>query len=251
MIISYREGLSGRWLAEFLLIDDKVPSVYYRQDIDGSNRPSSVFHYDGHIDSQSYDARLRYKNQKIITCHSTNYELMRDLWPDKKIIRIIPQTKIFQAIASAFYKLGPKKDVTIDHAFEYIKDYYNLHKHIDKIPKINNSDLIDFGELTEFDKLSKISKNVFNVELNGYHNIFFTKYWELQKIVVDEKLLYPNMTKENLLKIYSKIEDSFHIACFIFIYEKLNNLQENQRCWSIDSIPLNYNQLINLMKYNF
>jgi hypothetical protein len=235
-------------------MDKKVPSIYYRQDIDGHTFPKNVFHYDGNVDSHTFNAKLLYQNQKIITCHSTNYVLLRELWPDKKIIRITPKTKIFQAIASAFYKLGPGANpgisTSVDYAFEYIKDYFNLHGNLDPLPTIENSLIIDFGDLTLFDNLSYISKNIFNVSCKDEHYKFFKEYWQLQKIPVDETLLQFHITKEDLLDIYTKIEDPFHIACFIFIYEYYNNLKEKERTWSIDNVPLSYHQLINFMQYN-
>jgi hypothetical protein len=250
MIITYREGLSGNWLSQLVLINNVLPKTYFRQDVDGSNVPDDILHYDGYLDEHSFKAHRQYKNQRIITCHSTNYSLLRTLWPDKKIIRIVPYTNIFQAIAAAFYKLGPGPTCTVDSAFEYIKDYYNLHSTLDPKPAIENSFIVDFGDLTNFDKLTSISKSLFDIDLRKEHHEFFKNYWSLQKTVVDESLLHNNITKESLSKIYSTVNDSFHIACFIFIYEKYNNLTESQRRWTIENDPETVDEMIKVMHYN-
>lgn len=249
MIITFREGCSGNWLATLLAMGKSDVIASFRQDIDGSKVPDDVFHFNGNHDSQTLDSAGSYEGQPIITCHSTNYELLQQVYPNRHIIRIAPRTKILQSIAAAFYKLGPGDTTTVNLAFEYIKDYYDIHTVRDPLPHVTNSSIIDFGEMTELPTFAKICKQHFGIELGEKRIKFFNDYWKLQKKVLDESQLKPNITKQQLLE--SVVDDGgvFNRAAYIFLYEKLNNIPEERRTWTIDDVPDTLEELANLMSY--
>jgi hypothetical protein len=117
------------------------------------------------------------------------------------------------------------------------------------LPKIENSYIIDFGELSQIDSLKQICKARFDVELKDNHIKFFNDYWSLQKKVVDESQLFFGISKNQLVALFDKKNSVFDRACFIYFYEKFNNLSEHQRKWSIDHVPDTILELSNLMEY--
>lgn len=211
ILLSFREGCSGNWLAELILGTEL--QARYRQDINGSKIPNGVFHFDGNTDFQVINALCKFAGQPWVTCHSTNYELLRQYWPDYKIVRIQPQTHILDSIESAYNKLG-KNFQSVDIAFEYIKDYYRLHTVGDRLPEVKNSCVIDYGLLRYPDKLMLICREVFGVELNQDQIKFAKEYWDLQ---------------------HGKSE-VFKVARYIYEYEKQNGYTESDRLWTISEV---------------
>ena len=249
MIISFREGCSGNWLATLLTLNNMHIDAEFRQDGDGTRIPENVFHFDGNATYQTVQSVDQYNGEKFITCHSTDYKLLREIYPKKTIIRITPKTKIFQSISAAFYKLGPGDTATVDLAHEYISDYYKIFTYKDPLPELENSYIIDFGELSQIDSLTQICKTRFDVELKDNHIKFFNDYWSLQKEIVEESQLFFGISKDQLLILFDKKNSVFDRACFIYFYEKFNNLVEHQRKWSIDHVPDTILELSNFMEY--
>lgn len=245
MILTYREGTSGSWLAELITLGDNSSPVFYRQDYNayGYNFPKNVFHFDGLMDNQTINVRRFYNDQPIITCHSTNYELLADLWPTHQIFRIHPKTGIYQCISAAFHKMEVGHN-TANLAFEYIKHYHSMYN-CDILPQY----IIDYGMLSNLRYISNFSKDFFNFDLVDNHFNFFNDYWKIQKFVVDDTLLYNGISKNTLFNLFSKEDSVFNLACFIFAYENLNNIQESQRKWSIDNVPSNLTELVEIMVY--
>lgn len=249
MIISFREGCSGNWLAQLLVLN-KEQKVFFRQDLGGMNVPKKIFHFDGNEISHCFDAKNNNvkDTHKIITCHSTEYDLLHRLWPDREIIRISPITKIFRAIALSYYKTHLQTH-DIDLAFQYIKDYYVLHTVKDKLPMATEGRIIDFGGI---DNVQYIEEN-FNLRLTDSQKIFLKRYWKLQYQVqpLDENKLSRQISKLSLFDIFNKKISAFNFACYIFIYELENNLLESQRLWTINELNINcsWQDLLTLMEY--
>jgi hypothetical protein len=214
ILISFREGCSGNWLAELLV--GSTFKVFYRQDQNGRNIPLGVYHFDGNLDSHVPEAFCMFSGQKCVTCHSTNYELLRHYWPEYKIVRIQPQTHILDSIESAYNKIGPDSTCeSVDLAFEYIKNYYFLHTKGDPLPEIENSCVIDYGQLRYPNKLTEICKNIFDVMLTPAQIRFAREYWNLQ---VGRSPI-------------------FKMARHIYEFEKRNNYKETDRLWTINDVP--------------
>lgn len=251
MIISFREGCSGNWLAQLLVTDCKQ-DVFFRQDIKERIIPQKVLHFDGNHDvSDCYRVKNEFpdhESYEIITCHSFDYKVLRESWPNRRIIRIVPKTNILRAISLAYYKLHSLV-YNVDQAFQYIKNYYFLHTIKDKLPTLENSSIIDSGMLDD----PKYIEEYFNICLSGDQKTFLTKYWNLQYKVqpLDENKLFDFISKEELLTIFNKEITAFNFACYIFAYELKNGLSEGQRTWTIDDINLSYSwqDLLNLMEY--
>jgi hypothetical protein len=247
MILTYREGCSGSWLAELLTLGDKTATALFRQDVDGTNQPDTVMHFDGgESDKETILAhQQRYSNQQILTCHSANYKLLRQLYPNRRIIRIVPITSIFQCIASAYYKFAGPSYLTVNYTFEYIKDYYKIHTESDPRPTIEQSQVIDYGRLNTVSYIN----DMFCVELKPNQIKFLNEYWSLQKFVVSEQDLYKGISTRSLLEYFSKENTIFNLACFIFVYELINEITESQRLWSINDVPATLEELSHNMKY--
>jgi len=81
MIISFREGCSGNWLTTLLTLNNVYIDAEFRQDGDGTRIPKSVFHFDGNATYQTVQSVDQYNGEKFITCHSTDYELLREIYP--------------------------------------------------------------------------------------------------------------------------------------------------------------------------
>ena len=225
MIISYREGCSGSWLAQ-LLTDPGI--VYYRQDLAGVNIPQEVFHFDGHNDLHVPKAFDQYQGQKYITCHSSNYQLLRQYWPDRASFRIVPLTHTLDCIESAFFKLGPGAQCSsVDQALEYIKNYFNLHMFVDPRPTLADTHIIDYGQLRYIDQLQEICKSLFKITLSKKQEHFAKEYWSLQ----------------------CESNRYFSAARFIFEHEHKHNFNERDRLWSIDHAPVEIAELVNFMQY--
>jgi len=222
ILLSFREGCSGNWLAE-LLVGSEL-EVFYRQDRNGAGVPREVFHFDGNIDSQVHEAIHRYTGQQLVTCHSTNYSLLEQHWPDFKIVRIQPQTHMLDSIESAYNKLGRGTDIeSVDMAFEYIKDYVHLHTIGDPLPK----HIIDYGQLRYPDKLITICKEMFGTKLTRPQLEFAKKYWAIQ----DGKSQF------------------FKVARYIYEYEQANAFEESDRLWTISDAPDKVSEISSFLKY--
>jgi hypothetical protein len=229
ILLSYREGCSGSWLAELLV--GPALEVFYRQDMNGKNIPANVYHFDGNQDDQVHASAFKYAGQTCITCHSTNYQLLRHHWPDHKIVRIQPKTHILDSIESAYNKLNIEQDSgpeSVDLAFEYIKNYYYLHTVRDPLPSLKNSSVIDYGQLRYTDRLITICKEIFEIELTPQQLHFAERYWDLQ----------------------IGRSEIFKIARYIYEYEKANAYNESDRLWCISMAPDNVEELYNFMKYS-
>ena len=247
MIISFREGCCGRWLGA-LLANDSQASAKFRQDSDPADIKKINMLL---IDGQSDDDLITYNqiDKKIISCHSTNYNLLRQMWPNKAIYRIKPKTKVFKAIAMCYLKKQEVQSDNIDDVLRVIKRYYNFHTSGDPEPTLPNTYTIDFGQLENPHYIEQI----FNLKLSEVQLKFLKEYWELQQNVepVNEYDLKKFITKQELYRIFSKETTEYNIAFFIFIYELLNNLTEDKRKWSIDNTykSMPWEDLIKLMEY--
>ena len=90
---------------------------------------------------------------------------------------------------------------------------------------------------------------MFCVELKPNQIKFLNEYWSLQKFVVSEQDLYKGISTRSLLEYFSKENTIFNLACFIFVYELINEITESQRLWSINDVPATLEELSHIMKY--
>ena len=255
MIISWREGCSGSFLTQLLLCDKPTKPFFQMLPFDLRDKTHAI----------GPDAmQEEYAGQSIIVGHLTDYELLRKDWPDHPIYRISPVTQIFKAISLQFHKkwnhqplwphqtpdAGPisTKGVDVDIILGNIKEYYELHT-TDPVPNVPNGYTVDFGQLDNREYIEKM----FNIKLNQYQQELLQGYWKLQEPIVplDETIIKENISKEELLSGFSGQPTKFNLATYIFIYEKMNNILESQRTWTIDDVTdsTTWKQLLHLMVY--
>lgn len=249
MIITDREGCSGSWLTELLLLGGRTGQAFFRQDRAGGNVSTDHLHGNGHDDQSLRDLRDRWTGEKIIRCHSTNFALLRELWPDEMIVRIVPKTSILQAVAAAYYKTRTDTDPTVAAAFDFINHYYQLFKNDPKPVTVDNSCVIDFGVLSRERPFERLCEELFELPLQDNHWRFWRDYWMLQHYPVDEERLVVNITPLNLYRVFDREPTAFNLACFVFVYELMNDLPEESRLWSIDQAATNFSELLNQMQY--
>lgn len=250
MIITDREGCSGSWLTELLLLGTAQGHAEFRQDRSNGeiNVSANHLHGDGHDDASLRAMHSQYQQQQIVRCHSTNYNLLRQLWPNELIIRIVPKTSIFQAIAAAYYKTRVSTDTSISAAFEFIRSYYHAFRN-DPVPKLENACVVDFGVLSRQRAFERLCRELFELELHSNHWQFWRDYWMLQYYPMDEERLVPNINLLQLYRISDRAPTAFNLACFVFVYELFNDLVEEARLFSIDSHISGFPELIKIMQY--
>ena len=94
---------------------------------------------------------------------------------------------------------------------------------------------------------------MFNIKLNQYQQELLQGYWKLQEPIVplDETIIKENISKEELLSGFSGQPTKLNLATYVFIYEKMNNILESQRTWTIDDVTdsTTWKQLLHLMVY--
>jgi hypothetical protein len=251
MIISFCEGCSGHWLGILLSFDDNFQTTAkFKQDADQINiKKSKIFTCFGEFDEDLIRHKRNYRNEKIIVSHSTNYNLLRQLWPDEIIYRIRPKTKIFKSIALCFLKKTEVHSTSVDKILHTINRYYQSHLDDNLEPMLPNTYTIDFGQLSN----PLYIEQIFNITLSDNQLNFLKDYWELQQNVepVSERDLKKFITKEELYSIFSKEISAYNLAIFIHIYESMNDLKEQSRLWTIDDISesLPLLDLLDIMKY--
>ena len=250
MIITDREGCSGSWLTELLLLGNRRARAHFRQDRTGNqlNVTKDHLHGDGHDDVSLRSMRDRWSGQAIVRCHSTNYPLLRELWPDELIVRIVPKTSVFQAIAAAYHKTRDSADDSVSSAFEFIKHYYHAFRN-DPVPRSENACVVDFGVLSRERAFERLCRELFHLELKDNHWQFWRDYWMLQHYPVDEERLVPNIHHLNLYRIFDRTPTNFNFACFVFVYELFNDLPEESRLFSIDDAVVDFQGLVQRMQY--
>jgi hypothetical protein len=236
IVISFDEGCSGNFLAALLT----------------NSRILKFDRIDKHIENKLFYRRMYFLNKdyadfdhyNIIITHCSDSAIIQKLSPNI-IIRILPITGIFTAIYNVFSKkhisdLGnnimlywPSNPAyCYDLTMQHLKDYYNKFS---ALTYSSDQMIFDFGWIYDTEKLLHFA-NQFNINVD---NSLITQYQKHQL-----PMLLDLPVSNNMKDIISPISDEYFIqspwfACYsIFCYEKINSLNESQRCWSIDQLPL-------------
>jgi hypothetical protein len=109
--------------------------------------------------------------------------------------------------------------------------------------------VIDFGVLSRERPFERLCEELFELPLQDNHWRFWRDYWMLQHYPVDEERLVVNITPLNLYRVFDRTPTAFNLACFVFVYELMNDLPEESRLWSIDQAANNFPELLNQMQY--
>ena len=244
-VISFDEGCSGNFLAA-LLSDSQIQRFDRiddaKNELDYSLAPLfDMFEYTDFKD--------------VIVTHENEYQKIKDFLNPDRIIRVVPRTGMFTAIYNVFVKkhIEEKRTDIMSHwpsstgycydmTFEHIKDYYAKFS---KLITHKNFIEFDFGWIYDTDKLLHFLKSINVLD----PNITIIENYQRQQL----PLLLDLPTSKLMSHITSTIpdylfNDSPWFACYcIFVYEKIHNLKEHQRKWSIDRLPLlGKDQLIEL-----
>lgn len=231
-IIFFREGLSGHYLKA--LIDNSKVQASFRMDP----------WYPGIYNTPK---PIKLENCVCVHKHLVDYLQLEKQYELSLTIQV--RKKIYQAIYNNFYKKllvenssqrenfktwTTNLSTWYDQTFYNIKEYYQIYQ----------QDLVEntFPNVIEFDNL--LDLDYIQHLLMHYYNRPLTK--NIKRIVKDYSQLqvqYDLCTNGNDMKdIVSVLPDQvfrespwFASYC-IFKYETNNNLQENQRQWSIDSV---------------
>ena len=233
-VISFTEGCSGNFLAA--LISNSDVKSFKRIDI-VSNRKDANFIMLPFMESgQGFD---------VIATHEADSKIIHNHVAPARIIRIEPITGIFTAIYNVFDKKlidEDQKDIMqkwpsepgycYDMTLEHMKDYYRVFSQSKHTP---DQTLFDFGwlyqhnQLIEFLQLLGIDTNI----------DLINQYMSTQMPLLLSLPLSNSMTDIVQLIPTEYFVKSPWFACYcVFCFEHNNKLQEHQRQWSIDTLPI-------------
>jgi hypothetical protein len=249
-VISFDPGCSGHWLA--VLISDSKVTEFFRIDVIDNILKYTII---------PYFQKLAPVTHPVIVTHETDINRIRSEFCADRVIRIRPNTYKFNALYNVFVKkyLLEEDDITqhwpnnaaycYNQVFEGLKDWYNILSRPVIMPGCVD---FDFGNMFDLDKLTKFLTEM-DVEVTDDMINMHQQYLENQETLKLD--VYP---QESMQSIVSRIPaDRFAknpwFACYcIFCFEQSNNLTEQQRLWSIDTLPIvGARELINMStQYN-
>jgi hypothetical protein len=233
-VISFTEGCSGNFLAA--LISNSDIKSFKRIDT-ASNLKNANFIMLPFMETvQGFD---------VIATHESNSKIINNHVKPARIIRIEPVTGIFTAIYNVFDKKlidEDQKDIMqkwpaepgycYDMTFEHMKDYYHVFSQSKHRP---GQMLFDFGWLYQHNQLTEFLQSI-GVDANLD---LVDRYMSTQM-----PLLLSLPLSASMADIVQLIPEEYFVrspwfACYcIFCFEHNNKLQEYQRMWSIDTLPV-------------
>jgi len=231
-VIFFREGLSGHYLKS--LVDDSNEQVNFRMDP----------WYPGIYDNQH---TVKIENCVCVHKHLSNYKFLESCYDLTLTIQV--RRKIYHSIYNNFYKkfLVENTDqqenfknwtgnlsTWYDRTFYNIKEYYQLYQQ--DLIENTFSNIIEFDNLLELDYIEHLFIQYYNRPITENMKRIVNTYGQLQ-------LQYDLSGQEqDMQDIISALPDQIFLespwfaSYCIFKYETNNNLQENQRQWSINLI---------------
>jgi hypothetical protein len=231
-LIFFREGLSGHYLKS--LVDDSNVQVNFRMDdwypgIYNSVRPlkkgncvclHKPLYNSKYLESQ-YDLTLSIQVRRKIYhgIYNIFYKKFLVEFPDKQ-----EDFKNWTGNLSTWY----------DQTFYNIKEYYQLYQQ--DLNENTFSNVIEFDNLLELDYIEYLFKQYYNRPISENMKRIVNSYGQLQ---LEYDLSGNEQDMQNIISVLP--DQIFHKSPWfasycIFKYETNNNLQENQRQWSIDLV---------------
>jgi hypothetical protein len=230
-IIFFREGLSGHYLKS--LINNNSDPMTFRVD------PWHSGIYD--------DIKPKVEQVKCLHKHLVDWQNLSSTYD--LILTIQVQKKIYHAIYNNFYKKYLIENPHLQQDFQewprnqlfwYDVTYYNIKEY----HKLYQQDLIEntfenivnFDNILEIDYIEHIIKKFYNRDLTNNMRRIVKEYAGLQlqyDLSADEIRM-----QDIIAAIPDKafMESPWFASYCIFKYETNNQLDENQREWSIDSV---------------
>jgi hypothetical protein len=244
-LIFFREGLSGHYLKSLITdsqaemtfrVDSWKPGIYNQRRVDNSNDSCVCMH-----------------------AHLTDWQQLNQDFD--VVLSIQVHKKIYQAIYNNFYKKYIVENPHLQQDFKnwknnqlfwYDTTYYNTKEYYELYQQdlANNvfENVIDFDRILDIDYVDEI--------LNKYYGKNVTKNTRrLVKTYSDLQLCYDlSRPDKNMKDIVADlpdcvfIESPWYASYCLFKFETNNNLTENQRQWSIDSIqePIDKSTLLKI-----
>lgn len=225
LIISHLEGCSGNFLGRLYADTGLENQQFFRVD---HNLNDKVLGIDGR---QTWHKEIedRLENHSVIVCHTYNRSQIVDTFPSAKLIQIYPYTHIGNVLYNICQKkLKIKLKNSIDNHFIDISQWFNSIEQQRPQEKC-----FDFWDLTDKSKV----ENILDIKLNPEQTTFLEKYWQ-EQLLLDLNIPTNRMNIQELIDFWQieKYFDSWMIAWTIFVFEKINNLNENDRTWTIDDL---------------
>lgn len=223
-VVSHLEGTAGNFLARLYADYNLDQQEAFKTDCD--DRHPRVLST-GPIDSLIKRLDRIYNNHDILVTHCQDLELLKNLFPNARIIQIYPYTNIGNVLYNiCIKKLTVTTDNPLDSYFIQISDWYTI-----LTQQKPNYSCVDYSSLRNSEFVQKLLGINFSITQQN----FFSRYWQ-QQLPYDLDIPMQPTALEELITIWN-IDNFFNdwaAAWAIFVYEKINGLSETQRLWSID-----------------
>lgn len=227
LVISHLEGCSGNFLGR-LFADNHMPDqTLFRVD---TNHHTDVLAINGY--KNWADEITRLDRHRVVVTHNFNLQEIQTTFPQARIVQIYPYTHVGNVLYNVcFKKLNIKIPNIIDNHLLHIQEWY---WHIQqRYPAVKCT---DFWTLTDASQVEQL----LSIKFTDSQQTFFKQYWQQQ-------LMYPlnipsePKTVEQLITDWTiaDVFDDWLVAWTIFVYELINNKQESNRLWSIDTEKFN------------
>jgi hypothetical protein len=219
-VIVFREGQSGHYLKSIIL-NNTLKNVGFRM----------TEHYRANNITLTHDSN--YKKHKL------NFDC---------VLRILPTKQIYSAVYNNFMKkliIEEYSTTILDNWYSnpvYWHDrcYYNIVEYYKLITEDIETNLypvvIDFDQLLHKDYLSSVLARYFHVEFDNSRENIRKTYKELQ---LNLNLDQDRTSMEDIIDVVTDdllVKNPWFFSYCIHKYERSNNLTQDNRCWSINSI---------------
>lgn len=226
-VISHLEGCSGNFLGYLAADVGQTINNMFRIDVLKNNHVLSI---DGRGESLYSEVETGLKSHSVVVTHNYDLDQLRETFPNAELIQLYPYTHIGNVLYNICYKkLTTKLDNIVDN---HLIDLNIWFKRLES--ERPNYSCHDFWDLTDKNKVQQILRT----SLTASQQQFFDQYWGNQ-LPLELEIPATPMSITELID-YWKIHNvctSWMIAWVIFVFEKINNLSEHRRLWSIDNLP--------------
>jgi hypothetical protein len=234
-VILFHPGASGHFLSEFLANDDDgILKPQFRLDFMQQSN-SAVFASDLPTIRNLIVNGLR----DTILSHEMNIEQLSDLADNLWIKKIYPCSNLFGLIKNIVFKKQQVEiiDWSSSHYLQQFDGYFenisNWYSRLSQDPCPVPEQLIDFGQLYNIDYLASVHESYHGKSPNLNKINFAQDYIKKQFLPINDT------TSTDINKIIQQVNPSslFDLAVVLFIYEKNYNTVDQNRMWTIDSLP--------------
>lgn len=265
-VILFPAGASGNFLANFLLVDHQyLPRAQFRIDYLQPGHKAIMVGSGGQsvVDSRQNDFKsprtlmniMQLIDQaacQIVISHYAAVSDLRQYQHQVWLRKIYPFTNVIGWIKNLHFKKQQLESVDysqmslserVDQCQLFLQGWYNIRQQDQDIPE----DLVlDFGSLYNLDYLAALFQ-----EANGFSAPDSKLEWA--QMYIDQQFdPIEDMSEQDLGTIVSTIQpkDFFDLAAALFVYEKNHNTVDQNRRWSIDDLPNDFDAAIDFLLRN-